>query len=129
MGFGGRHGFVNLKWPEPGRSLQYLLQYVTLPGSPEAWNPDTGPFNPHFVRDVGFGFLAAGGALAAFTWRRDLWPAALAGSAFLALHALLHLFEMAMGRSHHVGADLLLVVLPAALAVAVSWPTNGVPDA
>ncbi len=33
MGFGGRHGFVNLKWPEPGRSLQYLLQYVTLPGS------------------------------------------------------------------------------------------------
>lgn len=36
MGFVGRHGFVNLKWPEPGRSLQYLLQYVTLPGSPEA---------------------------------------------------------------------------------------------
>ena len=24
---------------------------------------ETGPFNPHFVRDVGFGFLAAGGAL------------------------------------------------------------------
>ncbi len=90
---------------------------------------ETGPFNPHFVRDVGFGFMTAGGALAAFAWRRGLWPAALAGSAFLALHALFHLFEMAMGRSHHVGAELLLVVLPAALAVAVSWPTNGVLDA
>ena len=31
--------------------------------------PDTGPFNPHFVQDVGAAFLVTGLALAARAWR------------------------------------------------------------
>lgn len=36
--------------------------------------PDTGPFNLHFVQDVGAAFLAAGLALAARAWRAAYWP-------------------------------------------------------
>jgi len=34
--------------------------YTDLPAA----IPDTGPFNPHFVRDIGGGFLAAGPGIA-----------------------------------------------------------------
>ena len=86
---------------------------------------DTGPFNPHFVYDVGLAFLASGAALLAFSWKPRLWPAAVVGAAFPTLHALLHIFELAIGRSHHLGPDLLLVVLPSALTVALVWPPKG----
>ena len=42
------------------------LWYETVPGV-----PDTGPFNPHFVQDIGVAFLVAGLALAARAWRPD----------------------------------------------------------
>src|SRR5262249_11333782 len=45
--------------------------------------PDIGPFNPHFVQDVGAAFLVSGLSLAARAWRPVYWPAAVAGSAFL----------------------------------------------
>jgi hypothetical protein len=48
--------------------------WVSVPGV-----PDTGPFNPHFVEDVGAAFLVAGVALAARAWRPAYWSAALAG--------------------------------------------------
>ena len=36
----------------------------------------TGPYNPHFVRDIGAAYLMAGASLAAFAvWPRDAWPA------------------------------------------------------
>ena len=40
------------------------LWYETVPGV-----TDTGPFNPHFVQDIGVAFLVAGLALAARAWR------------------------------------------------------------
>ena len=87
--------------------------------------PDTGPFNPHFVQDVGAAFLAAGVAQGLRAWRPVYWPAALAGSLFLAAHAAIHLVMIASGHDRHAGADLASVVLPAALAVYSAFPTKG----
>ena len=61
---------------------------VMLFASSTWWNsvpgvPDTGPFNLHFVQDVGVAFLVAGLALGARAWRPALWPAAVAGAGFL----------------------------------------------
>jgi hypothetical protein len=94
------------------------------------WNsvpgvPDTGPFNPHFVQDVGAAFLVAGLALAARAWRPALWPAAVAGSAFLAAHAAIHLVMIASGHDRHIAADLAAVILPAALALYSAFPNRG----
>lgn len=87
----------------------------------------TGPYNPHFVADIGAAFLAAALGLAARAWRPEFWPAAAAGSAFLALHAFIHIAAMFGGRSHTAVFDTLAVILPAALAVWASTPSKGVP--
>ncbi len=84
----------------------------------------TGPFNAHFVLDVGIAFIVAGGAFAALAWRRQLWPAALTGAAFLALHGALHLWGIAQGHSEHALFEVVLGVVPAAVAVVVAWPTR-----
>jgi len=94
--------------------------WTSVPGVPE-----TGPFNPHFVQDVGAAFLVAGLALGTRAWRPPYWPAAVAGSAFLAVHAVIHLVMIASGHDHHIGADILTVILPAALAVYSAFPTKG----
>ncbi|WJR81092.1 hypothetical protein [Bradyrhizobium sp. NP1] len=94
--------------------------WASVPGVPE-----TGPFNPHFVQDVGAAFLAAGLALVARAWRPVYWPAAFAGAAFLAAHAAIHLVMIAGGHDHHAAADLATVVLPAVLAVYSAWPAKG----
>lgn len=83
----------------------------------------TGPFNMHFVQDVGAAFLAAAGGLAATAWRPFLWPAAMAGAAFLALHGLLHLHGLVAGHGHGpVAFEAVAVLLPSALAVFAAWP-------
>jgi hypothetical protein len=103
---------------------------VMLFAGPAWWNrvpgaPDTGPFNPHFVQDVGAAFLVAGLALGARAWRVEYWPAAVAGAGFLAAHALIHLAMIASGHDHHAGSDLALVILPAALALYAAFPAQG----
>lgn len=58
----------------------------------------TGPFNPHFVRDVGAAYLVVAGALAAYAWRpAEARPAVAAAAAFLILHAAVHVFDAACG--------------------------------
>jgi peptidoglycan/LPS O-acetylase OafA/YrhL len=94
------------------------LWYESVPGVTE-----TGPFNPHFVQDVGTAFAVAGLALGARAWRGRYWPAAVAGTGFLAAHALIHLAMIAGGHDHHAVEDLLAVVVPAALAVYSAFPT------
>lgn len=94
--------------------------YASVPGV-----ADTGPFNPHFVQDIGLAFLMAGVALAARAWRPRYWPAAVAGAGFLAAHALLHLILIAGGHSHHAAFDLLAVVMPSALALYSAFPNPG----
>src|SRR4029079_15356133 len=85
----------------------------------------TGPFNPHFGQDIGIAFLVAGLALAARAWRPRYWPAAMAGAGFLAAHALLHLVLIAGGHPHHVGFNLLAIVLPSAVALYSAFPSPG----
>jgi hypothetical protein len=94
--------------------------WESVPGVPE-----TGPYNPHFAQDVGAAFLVTGLALGARAWRPAYWPAAVAGSAFLVVHAVIHLVLMASGHDHHAAANLAAVVLPAALAVYAAFPARG----
>ncbi len=96
------------------------LWYQSVPGV-----PDTGPFNPHFVQDIGAAFLVAGLALAVRAWRPRYWPAAVAGAGFLAAHGLIHLVLIVSGRAHHGAFDLLAVVLPSALALYSALPNQG----
>jgi uncharacterized protein YjeT (DUF2065 family) len=93
--------------------------YVTVPGVTE-----TGPFNAHFVRDIGAAYLVAGATLMWLALDQAARPAALAGAAFLALHALVHLWDAAAGREHaqQLLVDLPSVFLPPALASFLAWP-------
>lgn len=94
--------------------------YQSVPGAAE-----TGPFNPHFVEDIGAAFLVAGLALAVRAWRPTYWPTALAGAGFLAAHGLIHLASIVFGHDHHAAFDFLAVVLPSALAFYSAFPSKG----
>ena len=91
-----------------------LRWYHDLP----AGVPDTGPFNPHFVRDIGCAFLMVGVAQvwAAFE-RRDRLPLIAVSAIFAVGHAVLHVFDTARGAvpSDHWALDLPGVYLPAVL--------------
>lgn len=80
----------------------------------------TGPYNPHFVQDIGIAFMVAGGALIACAWRPALWPAGLTGAAYVAGHALLHL--AGIGETHHAAFEIALLVVPSFLAVWAALP-------
>jgi uncharacterized protein YjeT (DUF2065 family) len=88
--------------------------YALVPGVPE-----TGPFNPHFVRDIGAAYLVTGAAIAALALDARAMPAALAGALFLTLHALVHVADAIAGRLHaeHLAADLVTVFVPAVIAL------------
>jgi len=91
--------------------------------------PDYGPFNPHFVRDVGVAFLTMGAALAWATVRvAARFELVAVAALFAALHAVLHVFDTATG---HVGAahwmlDLPGVYFPAIVLVAVAGLLRGI---
>jgi uncharacterized protein YjeT (DUF2065 family) len=76
--------------------------YRTIPGVTH-----TGPFNVHFVRDIGCAYLVSG---LAFVWlSRDTAarPAAMMGTLFLLLHAGVHIAE-SIGDPHglaHLARD------------------------
>lgn len=84
----------------------------------------TGPFNPHFVRDIGCAYLVCG---AAFFW---LWrdprsrPAALTAAVFLTLHALTHVWDALAGRESldHLVADIPGVFVLPLLGLWLAWP-------
>ena len=90
--------------------------YAAVPGV-----PDTGPLNPHFVRDIGIAYGVAGTAI---IWGQfgGGWRTTALGAAFLALHSLLHIGETIMGHHHNVLLNEVLAVhLPAWLAVAIAF--------
>jgi hypothetical protein len=93
--------------------------YGAVPGVPA-----TGPFNAHFVRDIGVAYLVAGMALTSFARDRTARPAALAGAAFLGLHALVHLWDAAAGRepAQQLLFDVPLIFVPPVLAIWIPWP-------
>lgn len=86
----------------------------------------TGPFNPHFVRDIGAAYGVAGGSLLALMRYAAAWPAALAGDCFLLLHAAVHVADALQGRiaPTHLLVDAVLVLLPALIALALAWPRS-----
>jgi hypothetical protein len=67
--------------------------YLTIPGV-----TTTGPFNQHFLRDIGLIFVLIGVAfLAGTAWSRYRVAAWGAASLWLAGHALFHFWEVAVG--------------------------------
>ena len=80
----------------------------------------TGPPNLHFIRDIGCAYLVTGAGLFWLAAKpKEAWPAALVGGTFLALHALVHLWDTAAGREStgQLVTDLPAVVLPALLVL------------
>jgi hypothetical protein len=94
--------------------------YDSVPGLPH-----TGPFNPHFVADIGAAYLVASLALIARAWRPRYWPAAIAGAAFLVAHALIHIADLTKERSGDWRVDVFLVIIPAAIAAWAALPDKG----
>ncbi len=96
-----------------------LPWYDAVPGVPA-----TGPFNPHFVKDIGAAYLTAGlGVLWFAANPRQGWPALCAAALFLTLHAAIHVYDAACGTSAlaDVQRDLVgvyvLALIPLALAL------------
>ena len=104
------NGIFMLVSPEPW--------YLAVPGV-----TDTGPFNQHFVRDIGLIFVLLGGAFllgAAHPHMRvTLWTAA---TAWLCGHALFHFWEVAVGicTPDVLPRDFPAVTLPALIGIALS---------
>lgn len=90
------------------------LWYSDLP----AGVPDFGPYNEHFVRDIGAVFLTLAAALA-WAARREQYrlPLVAMTALFYLLHAGGHVYDTARGfvEPHHWWLDLPLVYLPALL--------------
>lgn len=93
--------------------------YETVPGVMQ-----TGPYNPHFVRDIGMAYLSC--AMALIWW--GLEPvrgrsAAIMAAVFLALHAGIHLFDSSCASSifEDLKRDFAGVYLPPILMVALIW--------
>jgi len=117
-------------WSAMVLGLLQLLNGVFMLLAPELWYhtiptvPGTGPFNPHFVRDIGCAFIAAGIGLVWLARNAKAWPAALIGSLFLGLHGLTHVWDLLAGREEpaHFAIDTVLVIIPAIWALWLSWP-------
>ncbi|MEQ1819527.1 MAG: hypothetical protein ABL871_13035 [Terricaulis sp.] len=95
------------------------LWYDSVPGLAH-----TGPFNPHFVSDIGVAYLVASLALLARAWRPRYWPAAIAGATFMCGHAAIHVLDIALERTGNVGVDVGLVIVPAFLAAWAAFPAK-----
>lgn len=98
---------------------------------PETWYlsvpsvPPTGPFNPHFVRDVGLAYLICSWALVWFA--RDPLRgagAAIAAAVLQIAHSFLHVWDLLAGRAALVLflQDVVLVIIPALLMMWLAWP-------
>ena len=86
----------------------------------------TGSYNPHFVMDIGAAYLAVAAAL---VWRAAR-PSTMAlgacviATAFLGLHAGIHLVDQAFGGGGlgDLTRDFAGVFLPPAVALWIVWP-------
>jgi hypothetical protein len=95
-----------------------LWWYGVVPGVIAA-----GPYNPHFVRDIGAAYLVTATGLAWFAARpREGWPALAGAAAFLAVHAAIHVFDAACGTRPlaDVTRDFAAVYLPALITVVIA---------
>ena len=90
--------------------------YQITPGASE-----TGPYNVHFIRDIGIAFVAAGIGLwlGVSQFKGASFATAVIALLFIAGHGLLHLFEMiTMAASiEEVLRDFVLVIMPVLVAI------------
>jgi len=92
--------------------------YFAIPGV-----TTTGPFNQHFLRDIGLIFVFLGSAFALGAARREvrtlLWGA---GAVWLSGHALFHFWEVATGicGPDALARDFPAVTTPALVALALT---------
>ncbi|ONF96839.1 hypothetical protein [Sphingomonas jeddahensis] len=93
--------------------------YFAVPGV-----TTTGPFNQHFVRDIGLIFVLIGAAMLSGALlpaqRVALWSAS---GLWLASHALFHLWEVSVGicGPDAIARDFPAVTLPALGAIALAF--------
>ncbi|WP_409524459.1 hypothetical protein [Nitrincola sp. MINF-07-Sa-05] len=105
-----------------------LINGLLMTFSPEAWYwlvpgvPGRGPFNQHFVRDIGINYMLIGVAFIAGAMlvkqRRVLW---LMPAAWLTGHAIIHVWEVIVGICGTISLieDFAGVTLPALLALSL----------
>ncbi len=105
--------------------------FMTL--APESWYwivpgvPDPGPFNQHFIRDIGFIYVLIGAAFicgAIYTGQRFvLW---LLPTAWLTCHALFHVWEVVVGicGPESLIVDFGGVTLPALLGMCLVYSSH-----
>ncbi len=80
----------------------------------------TGPFNPHFVKDIGAAYLVVGASLGAFAWRpARAFSALIAAAAFLTLHGAIHIGDALASPTcgHDLVRDLPDIFLPALISL------------
>ena len=83
----------------------------------------TGPYNPHFVRDIGATYLIVAGGLVWFAARPvQGWPALVAGASFLVLLSAIHVFDASCSADPvaNLIRDLPGVFAPALIAAAIA---------
>ena len=110
--------------------LAALANGVFMTVDPEPWYwlvpgvPDRGPFNQHFVRDIGINYMLIGvafiyGAMYA-KHRMLLW---LVPTAWLVCHAIFHVWEVIVGicGPESLIEDFAGVTLPALLALGLVY--------
>lgn len=103
----------------------YGLNGLYMLADPAGWYSatpgvtDTGPFNAHFVRDVGVTFLALAFASAIAWTRPAMGGVALIVAAFWPVgHSLVHVWDFAAGRLPMSGlvTDITFVMVPSLIA-------------
>ncbi|HEX7885094.1 MAG TPA: hypothetical protein VF474_03875 [Phenylobacterium sp.] len=117
----GLAGLMALVFLANGAAMLFapLPWYDAVPGVPA-----TGPFNPHFVRDVGAIYGVGALGLGWFAWRpAQGWPALALVAAWLTLHAAIHVYDATCGASpladlrRDVVGIYLFAAIPLALAL------------
>ncbi|WP_171982569.1 hypothetical protein [Sphingomonas sp. LM7] len=110
--------------------LGALANGIFMLASPTGWYfavpgvTTTGPFNQHFIRDIGIIFLFLGAAFLTGAIRREfrivLWGAA---TLWLGCHALFHFWEVAVGicGTSALLRDFPAVTFPALLGAALTF--------
>lgn len=94
--------------------------YESLPGV-----VDTGPYNGHFVRDIGLAYFISG---VGFVWcafnLRRCWPVVAGQALWAGGHALLHVADIATGRmpASHWILDAPGVLLPGVVLGLIAMP-------
>ena len=110
--------------------LAALANGLVMLAAPQGWYHSvpgvttTGPFNQHFIRDIGLIFLLVGGSFMTGVVRPHLRIALWAPpTLWLSGHAFFHLWEVAEGISAHsaMARDFPAVTLPALLGIALTF--------